>query len=152
IVGTLLVFFLFRSDTIRENDLDELDMEEQNQHASHHSPYGFSLEYPKVAYTIVSQQEAVGGDLVSAHAIYQADEYEQLTQSAVPGEAPVSLTMEVFRNPMNLSVAEWIEQNERSNFHLSVTGEIQTAHLGVTEFATYQYDGLYRSDAYVYAQ
>lgn len=113
--------------------------------------YGFSFTYQD-EYVAVVEDTAPSGDLVFAQMVFDADEYQELKESTVPREAPVSLTIEVFRNPMNLEAQEWVMQNERSNYQLSQDGDTSTVMLGDTDFLTYTYDGLYRTNAYVYAQ
>lgn len=116
--------------------------------------YGFTFAYPSGAdgYTLQIPSDGAHGDLVFTESIFDTTEYKQLQESTIPREAPASLTVQVYRNPMNLPAREWITQTEESNYRLSPNGTISEVSLGSTSFEGYQFDGLYRTDAYVYGK
>jgi hypothetical protein len=114
------------------------------------SPYGYAFTYPST-YVVIEQDEAVKKDLVFVQSIFNKTDYEALTQSADPREAPVSLTVQVFKNPMNATVEEWITADSRSNY-AQRTQDMKSTKLGTTEFTTYTIDGLYMTDVYVYGK
>lgn len=138
----------------RPETADEKNEEVQNGSVTEDTEYGFKYSLPSGSdrYVVVAPEEGIRGDLVFTQSIFDAKEHAAMTRSAVPGESPASLAIEVFRNPMNTDLEEWIRQNERSNYALSVDGVISKKQLGGTQYTTYQYDGLYRTDVYAYAQ
>ncbi len=116
--------------------------------------YGFSLASKggEEGYVLVQHEDAQRGDLVYSASLFDAREYESFLQNSTAGEAPVSLNIAVYRNPMNLSAEEWIESTPESNFNLSTDGNLTTDMIGGTEYQRYTWDGLYRADAYVTAK
>lgn len=112
--------------------------------------YGLSFSFDESTYTVETHEDASRDDLIAAYSIFSTTDYEAMRASTIPREAPTSLSIEVFRNPMNLPVSEWVSTNERSNYALRV-GEGKTARMGQMDYFTYTYDGLYRAEAYAYA-
>jgi len=117
-----------------------------------HTEYGFSYTYLKDEYTLYEPKDAARGDLVFTQSLMDTDAYRDLVSSDTPREGPVALSMSVYRNPMNKEAREWITQTDASNYHLSSNGTIQSVQMGSTTFLAYQFDGLYRTDAYVYGK
>jgi hypothetical protein len=146
----LLGIFLYFQDG--QKSVNTIPLVPENESRVEETGYGLTYSYPSGidGYVVTTNQNAPRGDLVFSQSVFDADDYKELTESTVPREAPVSLTIDVYRNPMNLSVREWITQSEESNYRLSPSGTISSAVFNGTEFLTYQYDGLYRADAYVY--
>lgn len=146
-------FALMSSKNIPEQS-DVLDQDGQIKLVLEETAYGFSFSYPagKDAYVVVRPEDSVREDLVFVESVFDTQEYAALQASQVATEAPASLAVEVFRNPMNLDPETWIRENSRSNFSLSLDGTISKKKIGLTDFLAYQYDGLYRTDAYVYGQ
>ena len=116
--------------------------------------FGLSLEYEggDEGYVLVPQEEDTRGDLVYSASLYDASDHASFMKNETAGEAPVSLHIAVYRNPMNLSPLEWVQQTPESNFELSLDGMHTEAALGSTRYLRYTWDGLYRADAYVVAQ
>jgi len=116
--------------------------------------YGFSLPYrasPR-GYVMVMPADAPEGDLLFFRSLFDAEEYAALEESEVPREGPPVITVSVYRNPMSRPAEEWIRTTEASNFALAPQDEIGSVRIGETTYATYQYDGLYLTDAYVFVR
>jgi hypothetical protein len=147
-------FMLLKTDLSSVPDIKVPDQEEQAKMRLEETAYGFSFSYlaGDDGYIVVRPEDAVRKDLVFTESIFATQEYAELQATQVATEAPASLALEVFRNPMNVDPETWIRENTPSNFALSVDGSISKKKLGTTDFLAYQYDGLYRTDAYVYAQ
>lgn len=113
--------------------------------------YGFSLPYRASpdGYVMVMPADIPEGDLLFYRALFGADEYAAQAEVDVPRDGPPVITVSVYRNSMSRPAEEWIRENEESNFALAPRDEIGTARIGETTYATYQYDGLYLTDAYV---
>jgi hypothetical protein len=111
--------------------------------------YGVALSYPAAGYTVVPEEAA--GDLVYGANIYEEKAYAD-ARSGAAGELPPGLALEVYRNPMNLPLQEWITGTPASNYGLHTDPAIAIAPMGMNDFLRYQYDGLYRTDAYASAK
>jgi hypothetical protein len=149
----LVLFFIMQQK-------EEITLPAVDDQASQETPlstektsYGFSYTYRSgnEGYRPYTPKDGIRGDLVFTQSLFDTQAYEELIGSDVPREAPVSLTFSVYRNPFNLEAREWITKTPSSNYQLSSDGTIRTVTLGGTEYLTYQFDGLYRADAYVYA-
>jgi uncharacterized protein YxeA len=155
VIGVIAVgVFVFVNSTTAVPDSAVPIEQPQTKVVREDTEYGFSFSYEagKDAYVVVRPEDGVRKDLVFTESIFNTQEYAALQASLVATEAPASLTLEVFRNPMNLESETWIRENGRSNFALSQDGLITKKRLGATEYLSYQYDGLYRTDVYAYAQ
>jgi len=116
--------------------------------------YGYSFDYisGKDGYVVVTQENAPKGNLVFVQSVFVTKEYEELIASTIPREAPPALSIEVYHNPMNLEVEEWIKTTPASNFEESTERNINKVQKGNSTYHTYTYDGLYTTQVYVYAQ
>jgi len=114
--------------------------------------YGFTYQYPKGAdaYVVVTHEDAVSGDLVFSQSIFKTSEYVDFVNSTEGREGPVSLHIGVYRNPMNIEAEEWVRTHQSSNF--APNAALSAVTLGSVNYVAYQWDGLYRADAYAYAQ
>jgi hypothetical protein len=65
-------------------------------------------------------------------------------------EGPISINVQSFPNPENLSPLAWANQNNISNISLAV-GEIQEFQVAGWPAILYQWDGLYRADQIIFA-
>ncbi len=150
-VVVLTFFFVLTADKTQAPAIvpNKMDTEDVFQ-----SPYGYAFTYKKGTdgYTVITPEDEISGDLVFTQSIFSTQDYVLLTENTIPHEAPVGLTIEVYRNPMNIEVEEWIKINEDSNYQYSPTGDITLLQLGKTSYFTYQWDGLYKADVYVYSQ
>lgn len=149
------VFFIIKPDSgdqtprpVVEEDTQAVD---QTQNSIATSDYGYTFSYPsgQNGYVVVSPLEAPEGDLVFVQQVFDYDEYKEFVESEDPREGPQSLTISVYRNPMQLDLRTWIQTHDASNFHLSST-DFYSTQLGDTDFLTYEPDGLYQTTAYAY--
>jgi hypothetical protein len=111
--------------------------------------YGIALTYPAAGYAVVPEEET--GDLVYGASICEENAYREAASGSA-GELPPCLTLEIYRNPMNLPLEEWITQTPASNYALHTDAALAIVTMGMNDFLTYQYDGLYRTDAYASAK
>lgn len=106
--------------------------------------HGFSLQYP-VQYTLLIPADVPEGNQVFFRSLVDTAAYEENT---TPTEGPAAIVIEVFRNPQNLEIAEWIRTMSESQFERALEDEIGSARIGEYTYATYRYDGLYAMQAY----
>lgn len=157
VLGIIIVLLLVALFFVQERPLplEEIPQNTESVEPTRvESSYGFSYSYPSGpgGYTLLTPENAAEGDLVFVQSLFDTEAYTAFANNNQATEPPPSLTIEVFRNPMNLSAREWVMQNNASNYQLSTNGSLTEQTLGTTNFLTYQYDGLYRTDAYVYGQ
>ncbi len=156
LVGVLI--FVLRGDTDQDITVPvengDIATDEGDTEVVRVEEYGFTLTHEGGAegYTYVVNEESVRGDQVYGADIFDAQEYDAFVTTQQGGESPVSLSIAVYRNPMNLEIREWIESTDASNFSLSVDNTLEDVRMGDTQFVTYTIDGLYRSDVYAFAQ
>lgn len=126
------------------------DMETPKQNIESET-FGFSIPYEggNEGYVAIEPEDGTRGDLVFLRTLFKTEEYSEGTP--VGGEGLSGITIEVFRNPMNLSSEEWVRSHPRSNFELTVDGSITDEHVGELHLAHYTWDGLYRADSYALA-
>ncbi len=151
IAALIAIFFFVFKEKGEEIPLPILENQDGRAQQTIRTPYGFAYTYPTDEYTRFTPEDATSGMLVFTESVLDTDDYKDLQESEIPREGPRALTISVYRNPQSLSTREWITQNDVSNYKLSADGTISTVTLGQTEFLTYQFDGLYRADAYVYS-
>lgn len=111
--------------------------------------FGFSFTYPAGAdgYTATGDDSDTSGNFVLGRSLVLTSDYER--EPPENGEGPPTINVSVFRNDVNRSAEEWIRSHERANFNIAVDDTIETETIGGAEYKTYQWDGLYRTDAYV---
>ncbi len=151
VLAVASMFISWQAAQVIDQSGTQVPLTEESTAHTQETAYGFSYEYEPDTdgYTVVTPENATRGDLVFTQSVFDTTDYEDLQQGEVPREAPASLTIEVYRNPANQETREWITQHDESNYHLSPDGTISSVTKNSTEFLTYQYDGLYRADAYV---
>lgn len=110
--------------------------------------YGFAFSYDNEKLILVEQLEETRGDLVYRTTLFNKNEYAEFLGSSTPREGPTAISLEVFRNPMNQTPSEWIKNHPAANFAFSVPNSLHSETIGTTEYATYEWDGLYRARAY----
>jgi hypothetical protein len=156
VICLLVVAFLAYSNLVPRAQAPEEIPKTENGNGSEskrvvNEAFGFSYSYRSGAdgYAVVTPESAVRKDLVFSQSIMDKDDYDDLLSSDIPRESPIALTLQVYRNPMNLEAREWITSTDASNYSLSADGTITEEQLGSGTYLRYQFDGLYRADAYV---
>lgn len=159
LLAALFLFLFLNNDATvtvsdTQNGTDTPVEDEQSLNSLMVPEFGLSLEYKggDAGYVLVEQEEDQRGDLVYAASLYDASDHAAFLRNDAAGEGPVSLHIAVYRNPMNLSPIEWVEQTPESNFSLSMDGTHSEAVFGFMRYLRYSWDGLYRADAYVVGQ
>lgn len=115
-----------------------------------------SFEYPtgEEGY-VVLEQDSNGSepDLVKRIVILQKADYQSvLGGEREGGEGPAGITIQIYRNPANRTLNEWIESNPgASNFPL-IQGEITNTSVDNNLALSYEADGLYASRNVVFAE
>lgn len=143
VAGILYYTLQFRGSSPEETEASVQYIESET--------FGFSIPYDDTdeGYVAIEPEDATRGDLVFVRTLFEMEEY--VLGTPTEGEGLPGITIEVFRNPMNLSSEEWVRSHSRSNFELTVDGSITDEHAGELHLAHYIWDGLYRADSYALA-
>lgn len=110
---------------------------------------GFAFEYPDTYQ--LAERELGNGERWH----YNVTLLDKVAAANIPegGEGPTAITVDVFQNNLDqLTVAEWVANDSRSNFKLAISGAL--ANVTVTnsekQAVAYTWDGLYRGDSIVF--
>ena len=110
--------------------------------------HGISFSYPDIY--VLDEREAGNGER-EHHVIVLMDK-EAAATLPQNGEGPPTITVDIFQNNLDkLAIAEWIENDSRSNFKLSPDGVLASTTVAGTEALLYAWDGLYRGNSIVFA-
>lgn len=104
--------------------------------------YGIAFTYPS-SYAL-SEKNADGTDLAHRITLAAAD-----TNQPAAGEGPTAITVSIYGNPNDLSVASWIEQNPQSNYK-QATSQYASATVASQAALAYSWDGLYQAKSTVF--
>jgi len=112
-----------------------------------HPLLGLSFDYPK---TYIIREQTVQNGGFEAILVEDTAENRAIWNGEAPGrEGPISINIQSFPNPENLSPLTWAEQNKISNLSL-VIGDIQNFEMSGAPAILYQWDGLYRADQIIF--
>ena len=112
------------------------------------SAYGISFSYPD---TYVLEEREVGNGERYHYAITLMD---KVAAANIPqnGEGPPAINVDIFQNNLDdLTAAEWVENDSRSNFKLSPDGTLAPVIVADAEGLLYAWYGLYRGNSIVFA-
>ncbi len=110
--------------------------------------YGISFEYPN-SYEL---QEREVGNAERAHYSIVLIDKEALANIPQNGEGPPTINVDIFQNNLDKTPIEtWIRGTNYSNFKLSPDGVLASTTIAGKPAFSYVVDGLYRSDAIVFA-
>jgi hypothetical protein len=127
------------------------DGEEWSRYRS--DDFGIRFEYRSSpdGYILVERDasEDLGNDVVANLSLFNQKEYLELLESSTPREAPPSIAVLIFNNPLNYTPEEWVEKESLiSNKNLATSAISKTEFAGVPA-VRYTIDGLYPSDVIV---
>lgn len=152
IIIILIVLIGWTAFTKKAPFTPSADTDQQTKDFTEAQDYGFSFSYNNEKLIAVGQTEETRGDLVYRIALFNKKDYAELLASSEPREGPTAISLEVFRNPMNLEPAEWIKTHPAANFAFAVPNSIGSQTISTTDYTTYEWDGLYRARAYATIQ
>jgi hypothetical protein len=116
------------------------------------------FEYPdgEEGYVLIDQPSNESEpNLIKRLVLMNKAEYQSLLDDINNGrdgrEGPPAITVQVFSNPSNLSVMEWVEQNPGASHFPLLMGEFGEVNIAGTTGVTYEADGLYASRNTVFA-
>ena len=110
--------------------------------------YGISFNYPS-SYSLTQRDVSdPKNKALNHHAITLTS-----TSATVPnnGEGPTAITLDIYSNPKNGLVQDWIKNTQNSNYHLAVDPTMQNAMIGGTNAYAYTWSGLYYGNSFVFA-
>ena len=106
---------------------------------------GIKFSYPK---SYVFESYPLGDEEESWQSFMLVREADKASADANgASEGPVSINISIFQNPSHVSLENWIRTSPHSNFNLSSDQKLTPTTLGGQPAFSYQYSGLYESDA-----
>jgi hypothetical protein len=113
-----------------------------------HPLLGLTFEYPK-SYMVVEKPLQNGGYEVQV-VKDSAENRAVFNGESLGREGPISIIIQSFPNPENLSPLAWAEKNNISNISLKL-GEVQEFQVAENPAILYEWDGLYRADQIIFS-
>ncbi len=114
---------------------------------------GFSYREKPDGYTLIElpQARGDGSELLAAYTIVNTEAYASFATTTEPREGPPAIVIQVYENPMNQLVEEWLEANSAlANYHLK-SSSVRKEEIGGAPAVRYSFDGLYQNEAIVVA-
>lgn len=109
---------------------------------------GLAFDYPKT-YLLAERPLQDGGYEIQL--AEDTPDNRAVFAGQAPGrEGPISITLQSFPNPNNLSPLNWAKENNISNISLA-RGEIQEFQISGAPAILYQWDGLYPADQIIFS-
>lgn len=115
--------------------------------------YGYSFPYHKgpFGYITLEDNTSTHPDYVTGITLYSSHEYDVLTESTLPREAPPAMHVRIYNNPEQLTAPVWTLRNEREVNRQRMVGEETEAVVGGANATYFITDGLYTTKTYVVA-
>jgi hypothetical protein len=111
--------------------------------------YGIAFNYPSsYALTQKDVRADTANKIVAHHNITLTNTSAQTPNN---GEGPTAITLDIYPNPKNGLIQDWIKNTDASNYKLAVDSNMQNAMIGGTAAYAYTWSGLYYGNNFVFS-
>jgi hypothetical protein len=117
----------------------------KDTNAYENDDYGIAFSFPE---KYVLEEREVGTPQEQHHTITlitKADKEEMSKSTSTPREGPMAITIDIYSNPRNTSLEQWLSESPDSGMD-RIIGGFSTTTIGGLPAVAYQSDGLYTAN------